>query len=404
MAVAELTDLNEAMDVAVKVDFAACTPRDRRQAVASIVRLESQLTALRAEIIGTFERENDWAGYGYPSPATAVREIAKVPMKQARQSVALARALRTMPLTAAALADGTLSTAHAMRLRVAAKRRTFPEGEALLVEQAAALRWSEWLKVVGYWESCADDAESGDPNDPAAPDHREAKARLTATKGFDGMGDIEGQLDPIGFEAFSEALRSIENELFDDEWRATKQRVGADAVPDDMPRTAGQRRAAALVEMAHRSMTAPADGKRPLPLVVIHTDPDTFNRELARLLGSEGPEPLGTTRMHELASGTIIDPSSVIRAVLHGEVRRLVYTRPSHVLDYGRAVRLFQGALRQAIIHAARRCVAEGCEVPAAQCEIDHVIEWGAHGVTAAANGEPRCRPDHRSKPKRGPG
>ena len=89
MAVAELTDLNEAMDVAVKVDFAACTPRERREAVASIARLESQLLALRAEIVGAFERENDWAGYGYTSPAAGVREIAKVPMKQARQSVSL---------------------------------------------------------------------------------------------------------------------------------------------------------------------------------------------------------------------------------------------------------------------------------------------------------------------------
>ena len=404
MAVAEVTDLSDAMDIAVKVDFGASTPRDRRQAVASIARLESQLVALKAGVIGTFDRENDWAGYGYPSPATAVREIAKVPMRQARQSVSLARALRRMPRTAAALADGTLSTAHAMRLRVAAKRRTFAQGEALLVEQASALRWSEWLEVVGYWESCADDAETDDPGDPGAADRREAKARLSATKGFDGMGDIEGQLDPVGFEAFSEALRRIENELFDDEWRATKQRVGDGALPDNMPRTATQRRAAALVEMAHRAMTAPADGKRPLPLVVIHTDPDTFNRELARLIGVDAPEPLGTKRMHELASGTVIDPSAVIRAALHGEVRRLVYTTPSHVLDYGRAVRLFTGALRQAIIHAARRCVTEGCEVPASRCEIDHVIEWGDLGVTASDNGEPRCRPDHRHKSRRGPG
>ncbi len=404
MAVAELTDLSDAMDIAVKVDFAACTPRDRRRAIASIARIESQLVALKADVIGTFDRENDWAGYGYPSPAAAVREIAKVPMRQARQWVSLARALRGMPLTVAALAEGSLSTAHAMRLRVAAKRQTFPEGEALLVEQAWVLRWSEWLEVVGYWESCADDAETDDPSDPGAPDRREANARLSATKGFDGMGDIEGQLDPVGFEAFSEALRRIEHELFDDEWRATKQRMGDAAVPDHMPRTATQRRAAALVEMAHRAMTAPADGKRPLPLVVIHTDPDTFNRELARLVRIDAPEPLATKRLHELASGTVIDPSAVIRAALLGEVRRLVYRSPSHVLDYGRAVRLFQGALRQAIIHAARRCAADGCETPAAQCEIDHVVEWAHGGVTAANNAEPRCRADHRLKAKRGPG
>ncbi|MEM9465565.1 MAG: DUF222 domain-containing protein [Actinomycetota bacterium] len=375
--------------------------RERRASAGTIARLESQLMALQAEVVGAFEREHDWSGYGYPSAATAVREIARVPAQQARRSVALARALRGMPRTAAALAEGTLTTAHAMRLRVAAKRHTFSDGEALLVEQASILRWSDWLEVVGYWEACADDAESSDPGEPAGSDAREARARFHATRGFDGMGDLEGRLDPIGFEAFSEALHRIEHELFDDEWRATRARLGDAAVPDDMPRTPAQRRAAALVEMAHRAMTAPADGKRPLPLVVIHTDPDTFNRELARVVGVEAPSPLGTTRLHELASGTVIDPSAMLRAALHGEVRRLVYTSPSHVLDYGRSVRLFQGALRQAIIHAARRCAADGCEIPASRCEIDHVVEWNAGGTTAASNATPRCRADHRHKSAR---
>ncbi|MEM9203879.1 MAG: HNH endonuclease signature motif containing protein [Actinomycetota bacterium] len=404
MAVAELTDLSDAMDVAVKVDFNACTPRDRRQALAAVARLESQMMALKGAVVDAYDRHHDWSGYGHPSAATGVRETAKMPMHAARQAVSLGRAVRGMPITWAALADGSLTTAHALRLRVAAKRAAFAESEALLVDQAKTLRWRDWLTAIAYWESLADDDESPDPGDPNALDSDEAKARLSVTQGFDGTGHIEGRLGPVGFEAFSEALRRIENDLFADEWRATKEQVGPDAVPADMPRTAGQRSAAALVEMAHRAITAPADGKRPLPLIVIHTDPDTFNRELARLIGVDEPEPLGTTRMHELASGTIVEPTAVSRAALHGDVRRLIYRSPSHVLDYGRAVRLFTGPLRQAIIHAARTCAAEGCEVPASRCEVDHVVEWDDHGVTAAHNAQPLCRADHRHKTKHGPG
>ncbi|MEM8708553.1 MAG: DUF222 domain-containing protein [Actinomycetota bacterium] len=398
MAVAEIQDLSEAMAIALKVDFAACTPGDRRSAIRELGRLESQFLALQAEVVGQFEQRKDWAGYGHRSPAVGIREISKVPMRQARHAVATARSLRGMPLTSAALADGSLSTAHAMRLRAAARRAAFTEGEALLVEQAGTLRWADWLKAVAYWEQLADDDGS------VGPDTDEPDAALHTSVDFDGTGRIDGRLDPIGFEAFDEALRRIERELFDQEWRETRDRVGPDAVAADLPRTSAQRRAAALVEMAHRATTAPKDGKRPLPLVVIHTDPDTFNRELAHVLDTETPEPLGTERLCETATGTIVTPSAMIRAALHGEIRRLVYSSPSHVLDYGRSVRLFQGALRQAIIHAARRCQADGCEVPASRCEIDHVVEWADHGVTAAHNGQPFCRADHRHKPKPEPG
>ena len=145
--------------------------------------------------------------------------------------------------------------------------------------------------------------------------------------------------------------------------------------------------------------TAPKDAKRPLPLVVIHTDLDTFNRELARVLHVEAPAPLGTERVCELDSGSSIAPNEMIRLALHGTVRRLVCDSPSHVLDYGHDVRLFTGKLRQAIIHAARTCAAPGCEVRASRCEIDHVLPAAVGGRTESGNGRPLCTSDHRARP-----
>ena len=401
MAVAELADLSEAMDIAVKVDFDACTPRDRRHAVSAIARLESQLMALRATVAEAYERHNDWAGYGHPSAAAGVRETARVPMHSARSAIALGRASRRMPVTHAALADGSLTPAHALRLRPTSKRASFAgEGETLLVEQAQTLRWAEWLEVVEYWEQLADDAE----HEPDGGDPRDERATLHVSQLLDGMGKVDGVLDPVGFAAVEEALHRIERELFEQDWRETRERLGGDATPDQMPRTPAQRRAAALVEMAYRATTAPKDGKRPLPLVVIHTDPDTFNTELARVLDVEPPALLGTARKSELDSGTVVPPTVMMRAALHGTVRRLVYSSPSHVLDYGREVRLFQGQLRQAIIHAARRCAVPGCDVRASRCEIDHVEPERAGGPTAAHNGQPLCRSDHRHKSRHEPG
>ena len=127
--------------------------------------------------------------------------------------------------------------------------------------------------------------------------------------------------------------------------------------------------------------------------------PATFNRELVRVLHVDAPAPLGTDRRGELDSGAPVAPSEMIRWALHGTVRRLVYESPSHVRVYGRAARLFTGKLREAIVHAARTCAVDGCEVPASWCEIDHVIPWVPDGRTEASNGRPLCTADHRARP-----
>ena len=52
-----------------------------------------------------------------------------------------------------------------------------------------------------------------------------------------------------------------------------------------LSRTAAQRRAAALVELAVRANAAPTDGKRPLPLVNVVVDAATFEAALRRRAG-----------------------------------------------------------------------------------------------------------------------
>lgn len=400
MAVVELDDLEAALDAALAVDLGAATARERRQAVARLGRLDAKITALRAQIVGEYDAKKDWAGFGHASAAAGVRETAKVPAKTARQMIAPGRAMRRMPLTSAALADGSITTAHAMRLRITAGRAEFADGgEAFLLEKAGVLRWSAWLKVVGRWEEVVDEANQPDPGDlPIDPDAPVDCGEFHTSAGLDGVGLLNGTLAPAAFEAFEEALHRIERELFQQEWKRLVDEHGTAATISMMPKPS-ERRARALVEMAYRAMTAPADGKRPLPLVTIHTDPDTFNRALAQVLHIEPPAPLGTERMCELDSGTVVSPSVMIRAALHGTVRRLVYESPSHVLDYGRDVRLFTGKLREAIVHAARTCAAEGCEVRASRSEVDHVVPWAADGITAASNGRPLCTADHRARP-----
>ena len=401
MAVAELTDVCDAMDIAMKVDVTAVTPGDRRRALKQLARLDAQLTALKAEVVGAFDAQRDWVGFGFASPAAGVREMAKVPMAESRRWVGWGRAMRSMPLIARALADAEITRSHAQRLRSTASRPQFADwGEAFLLEQAGILRWKDWLTVVDRFEQCADDenqpAEPLDLDTP--PDH----GQVQLSELPDG-GELIARLDPSGYEAVEEVLHRIEQELFRAEWKHLVDTHGT-AASTSMMTSKAERRARALVEMANRAATAPKDGLRPLPVLVIHMDPDTLNRELARLLAIEPPAALGSSFVCELDSGRKIAPTEAIRHALHGTVRRLVYESPSHVLDYGRDVRLFRGAVRQAIIHAARTCAASGCEERASRCEIDHIVPAARGGLTNPGNGRPLCRSDHRHRTRTDPG
>jgi len=49
-----------------------------------------------------------------------------------------------------------------------------------------------------------------------------------------------------------------------------------------------------------------------------------------------------------------------------------------------------------------RECFHELCDVPAADCDIDHVKPWAAGGLTTQANGRPACGFHNRAR-QRGP-
>ena len=53
--------------------------------------------------------------------------------------------------------------------------------------------------------------------------------------------------------------------------------------------------------------------------------------------------------------------------------------------------RLFSGATRRAVEVRDRECFDPTGDVPADQCQIDHVRPWAEGGLTTQANGRPAC-------------
>ena len=212
--------------------------------------------------------------------------------------VRTARALHRGPLTstAQALADGTISPAHAQVL--AAGTHDLPDhvaadAEPVLLEAARRLDPSRLRRAIAHLRLVAD---------PDAADHQAEQQHqrrglwLAAT--WEGMVAVNGLLDPEAGQTLVAALEPL------------ARPTGAD---DD--RSGGQRRADALTELARRTLESgrlpQTGGVRPQLTVTVDLD---------SLLGPGG---LGG----ETGGTDALDPEACRRLACDGAVTRVLVTR-----------------------------------------------------------------------------
>jgi hypothetical protein len=374
--------LEQAADVLAEVDPASLSDDELGQTLVDWQRIESRLAASKARLTAAFDLRGVYRADGAKTAAAWLARNTNGSPAAARAQTRLARRLRLMPLTAAALAAGEISERHTEMLAgLAGSPRkpvadAFPQAEERLLEYARTLDFERFVAAVRYWEAVVD--QDG-IEDQAAADHESRHVHLSET--FRGNWVLNGQLDPIAGTEIATALRRIYDELFAADWAEAKAIHGDDICVDHLARTPTQRRADALTEMARRSATTPANGKQPRPLLVIHLGNDTLNR------------------LCELASGTLIAPGLLVPLLDRAEIQRIVYAgRSRSITELGERTRFFSGPLREAILLRDRRCVDPGCNTPADDCEVDHDIPVSKGGLTNQYNGKARCPHSNRHK------
>jgi hypothetical protein len=354
------------------------------EAVERLHRCLARLDAVTTRASAAFDASGAWEATGARTAAAWLSVHCGVAPAAAHRRVHLGRALRHLPVAEQAWVAGEIDSSHVSMLakaRTPATEGALARDEEVLVEQAKRMRFGHFVRALAYWRYRAD-------RDGCERDARRVRdeRRLHLSKSFGGVfvGDLV--LDPVSGTIVSEALRRIEDELFAADWAEARQRKSDDALPADLPRTASQRRADALVEMARRAGTAPKHGRRPEPLFTVVVGYETF----------AGP-------LCELADGTMVTPGTLVDWLGEAWVERVVFDGPSRVIDVGVARRLFTGATRRAIEVRDRECFHELCDQLAERCQIDHIEPWSAGGHTVAANGRPACgfhnRARHRGPP-----
>jgi Domain of unknown function (DUF222)/HNH endonuclease len=339
--------------------------------VVELHRQQARLAAVATRLTAALDGRRTWADDGSRSCGAWVANHCWLPAGQARAEVRLGRRLRTMAATAKAFSAGDVSARHASVLASLNGGRTrdcFARDEAMLVGFARTMGWPEFCRAVEYWRQCADP----DGTERNAADD-EALRRVHLSTGLRGTGHLDGLLTSLGRATVGSALSRIEQELFDADWAAARAEHGEAATVSHLTRTPAQRRHDALVEMARRAVTAPADGRRPQPLVSVLVGYETFKG-----------------RVCELADRTVVTPGTVASLLDEALIERVVFDGPSRVIDLGRA-RRFTGAVRRVLDVLDRGCTHEGCDMPAERCQGDHIEPWSRGGQTDPDNGQLRC-------------
>ncbi len=294
-----------------------------------------------------------------------------MPISAARHRVRLGRALRHLPAAEEAWLAGDVGAAHVSRLaraRTSATEDALARDESMLVDQARELQFRNFSKTLAYWAQLADpDGAEGQ----AKANHQ--RRTLHLSQSFEGQWFLDGVFDAIGGEILAQALKTIEDELFHADRAEAKARVG-EAVSDAvLRRTPAQRRADALVEMARRSAAVPDGSRLPEPLFSVVVDYESFQRTC------------------ELGRGGVITPGSLIPWLDEAWVQRVVFDGPNRVKNVGVRKRLFTGATRTSVLVRERECFHPYCDIPACDCQVDHVVPYAEGGLTVDDNGRPAC-------------
>jgi hypothetical protein len=360
-----IDELEVAIDSLLAVDPNELTDAELHELVTKVQRLRHRMAAVAGTAISAWDQRMVWADNGAGSAAARLANDTSASPSSTGVEVKRARRLRTMPHVAAALAAGDLSPDHVDLLAKANqpwRNASFADHEEFLVEQCKTLRFRDARKMIDYWCNRAD----ADAAEDQAERQRNA-AHLNVSSTLDGTVVVNGVLDPIGGTIVSNEINRIERELY-----LADKRNG-------VVRTASQRRAAALVEMATRSATAPADGQRPRPL-------------FTALVGDDA-----MSQLCELSNGTVVTPGSVFQYAGDADLEVVLFDGPSTVISVSRQ-RTFTGALRRAIQVRDRHCQhISGCDVPADECDIDHIDPHANGGPTSQFNGKPECHPHNRN-------
>jgi Domain of unknown function (DUF222)/HNH endonuclease len=416
----------------------ALSDGDLTGGIAGVERNLARMYELRARLLAEADGRDLGRRLGASSTAAWLRDRFRLRPGDARRQVQLANRMaaaadgpvdysanvgsaltgREMPATAAALAAGEISIEHAVivaRTMGRLPKQVSPEqagqaerdlaGFARVHDPAVLSKLAAYLLHLLEADTLGDDE-----------DDRRQKRELRFD---DTTGALSGRLDAEGMATVRTALDAL-----------AKPNPAADGTPD--PRSAGQRLADALVELARRALDSGdlpgSRGHAPHLMIIAGLDALAAGHacrdqaEAPEAGGSEpggsepgGSEPGGSepgtsgsgsaagrpgsddcpvtaagarggVAPGEVLWGGPISAAAVRRIACYAGVQRVIIDPLGAVLDVGRQYRTITPPQYAALIARDGGCAFPGCTRPPVWCIAHHIIHWADGGNTDIDN------------------
>lgn len=393
-------------------------------------QLEQTVAALRSHVLRQIDGRGIAAAQGFRNTAGWLRDRLHLDPFAARDMVEQSAAVDRRPNVDRAFSMGAIDSRQAAVIAAALDELPSDVDLAVIADAEAIL-----LDLAAEFEAGKLRRLGARILDHVAPDVAEqaervalnrAEARAQRRRGLSLSVPVEGAVRVGGYLTVEDA--AVVNAALDP---LCTPRPGDE-------RTAGQRRADALVDicqLALRTGSLPDNGGEP-PQVVVTVPYDVLVGELRRYApvryargsaaqdrDSPAREPSGhgpqdgeaqhreaqdTEAQHREASGPTalgcgvldtgerISPALARRLACDAQIVPMILGGASQPVDVGRARRLFSGPMRRALVVRDKGCAFPLCDRPALWCDAHHMVSWLDGGPTSVANGVLLCRHHHR--------
>jgi hypothetical protein len=340
---------------ACAAEFAAAS--NPTSAVDATTRMLRQARANQLDEIRATVDSGSYLGGGYRSPAAWLADSTRESYGHCTVTLSLAKRIIKMPRVHAAFHAGDLAETG-LRLLTEAWAPSitdeFARDESMLLGWATSLPAKDLALLLDTWRTQVD------------PDREERTAQerfdqrsVHLSKLLDGVGRLDGTMDPEGYQLLHEAIRALSRPA------------------DDETRTAAQRRHDALVHMAKVTLQSftPEPGKKRNKPTVIGTATIT---DLAENTGG-GAIDTGGAR-------AIVPIQAIRRLACDCEMHRYLADSAGHIIDYGRKRRLISDVQFDLLLVRDHGCRWRGCNIPASGCDAHHATHWLDGGETKPDN------------------
>jgi Domain of unknown function (DUF222)/HNH endonuclease len=321
------------------------------------------LEAVFAEGLRRFDQSGEYAADGALDLVAWLRWKCKLSGAAAAERVTISRQLEQLPATQQAFAGGDLGYHHvafmartADHVGAAAVRKA----ESNLLKAAGTMDPGRFTGVLKDFEHQVDAAGA-----LAEANRAFARRYFHVSEPLDGLVRLDGLLDAEGGAIITTAINALLRPAGTDEQRS-----------------AGQRRADALLELVQRKAGGSGDGAGPRPHLVIRASLET-------LAGTPGA-PAGRLEW----GGSV--PSETVRRLACDAALTRITGQGELDVEITRATRTIPPATRRALAARDQGCVAEGCRRPPQWTDAHHVKHWVHGGETTMPNLVLLCRRHHR--------